>query len=123
MATVLLILFLIFIVRLFKRLFKPRRKRSRRREYVPETVYTPQKPDNYDTAPYTSGELKALEKARDCTQESIDYIDGLFSQDDICMNEKTVLYWINRQAALYKQLANIEKQIAKINNRNGGQRQ
>ena len=115
MATLLLILFLIFIVRLLKRLFKPRRKRSRRREYAPETVYNfPPKPDNYDTAPYTSGELKALEKARDCTQESIDYIDGLFSQDDICMNEKTVLYWINRQAALYKQLANIEKQIAKL---------
>lgn len=113
MATVLLILFLIFIVRLFKRLFKPRRKRSRCREYTPE-YYTLPKPGNYDTALYTSGELKALEKAHDCTQESIDYIDGLFSQDDICMNEKTVLYWINRQAALYKQLANIEKQIAKL---------
>lgn len=119
MATVLLIVFLVFIVKLFKRFFKPRRKRSRRREYTPERYYTPPGtayniPPEIACMPDTSGELKALEKARDCTQESIDYIDGLFSQDDICMNEKTVLYWINRQAALYKQLASIEKQIAKL---------
>lgn len=113
MATVLLILFLVFIVKVFKRFFRPRRKRSRRRENPPETVYN--RPTTlYFIPPETSGELNALEKARDCTQESLDYIDGLFRQDDICMNEKTVLYWINRQAALYKQLANIEKQISKL---------
>lgn len=81
---------------------KPGKQRTN--QYEPDAMPDP-----------SSGELQALYNARSSIQESIDYINGIFIQDDIRMSEKDVLYLINRQSALYKQLAAIEKQIAKVN--------
>ena len=120
MATVLLILFLIFIVRLFKRLFKPRRKRSCRREYTPE-YYTPPKPGNYDTAPETDpGKKKALTALRELENQRmiikyrIETLTAVSESECDLIERDKILAKIE---TLWNKLSIVDLKIAKLQNK------
>lgn len=88
---------------LFRFLFRPRVKRVKTR-YKPE----------YKPAGNSMQELLTLQQARETAQETVDYIDGLFCDPELIMNEKQIYYWLTQKASAEKRLAAIEKQISKI---------